>query len=282
MTDNKQRRTEALAELNRSLARGEAAKKRRSILTAAGAVVVVAALGASVFYLAAPSGNEQDLASETTTSPLEAEELTVVPAARAEALPETVTCDYPATTEAAREVSTPATEDISTVGTVTVTLATGAGDIDMTLDRALSPCTVNAIEHLASEGYYDDTVCHRITTSGIFVLQCGDPSGTGAGGPGFSFANEFPTDQPDAAGALTAWTYPRGSIAMANAGVDTNGSQFFLNFQDSPLAPNYTVFGQIGETGLATLDAIAEKGAEGGSADGTPAEEVRISTATVS
>ena len=122
---------------------------------------------------------------------------------------------------------------------------------------------------------------HRcLTTSGIHVLQCGDPSGSGAGGPGFQFANEYPTDELDGP-ATSPVIYPRGSIAMANAGPDTNGSQFFLNYEDSPLAPDYTYFGQISEEGMATLDKVAEAGAEGGAADGAPAEEVRIETATV-
>ena len=81
------------------------------------------------------------------------------------------------------EVSPPE-GDIPTTGTVNVTLNTNQGPIGMELDRSVAPCTVNAIEHFAAEGYYDDTVCHRLTTSGIHVLQCGDPSGTGAGGHG--------------------------------------------------------------------------------------------------
>ena len=195
-------------------------------------------------------------------------------------LGDTVTCTYEEAGEASREVSTPQTEDVPATGTVTVNLETSQGPIGMELDRSVAPCTVNAIEHFAAEGYYDDTVCHRLTTSGIFVLQCGDPSGSGAGGPGFQFANEYPTDELDGP-ATSPVIYPRGSIAMANAGPDTNGSQFFLNYEDSPLAPDYTYFGQISEEGLATLDKVAEAGAEGGAADGAPAEEVRIETASL-
>lgn len=178
----------------------------------------------------------------------------------------------------------------------------------MELDRAASPCTVNAIEYLAEEGFYNDTVCHRLTTGdGLKVLQCGDRAGTGAGGPGFQFANELPTDQalegidlseagiPEGASEeemMQAKTmmlqqnsqpqrYDRGTIAMANAGVDTNGSQFFLNYGDSVLPPLYTYFGHIDDEGLSTLDKIAEAGVEGGEQDGAPADEVRIKKATV-
>ncbi len=102
------------------------------------------------------------------------------------------------------------------------------------------------------------------------VLQCGDPTGVGTGGPGYAFANEYPTNQyqPDDPKLNEPVIYPRGgTLAMANAGPDTNGSQFFLVFGDSQLPPNYTVFGTIDETGLATLDKIA---AEGGTVDGAP------------
>ena len=198
---------------------------------------------------------------------------------RNEALPATVSCTYEETGEDTNGATLPPTEDISAEGTVTVNLTTNQGEIGMELDRTVAPCTVNAVEHLADEGFYDDTVCHRLTTSGLHVLQCGDPTGTGAGGPGFEFPNEYPTDEAEDTSSPVV--YPRGSIAMANAGPDTNGSQFFLNYDDSPLQPNYTYFGQISEEGLATLDAIAETGVQGGMGDGAPAEEVRIESADV-
>ena len=280
MTDNRKRGEDALAQLDRELKSRDRAEKSRPLKIGAAAAVVILAIVAGIWFLATRDSEEQITADEETTTTTEAPEMEPLTMARAEALPATVTCEYPEAGDASREVSTPATENISTEGTVTVTLDTTQGPIGIELDRSVAPCTVNVIEHLASEGYYDDTVCHRLTTSGIHVLQCGDPSGSGAGGPGFQFANEYPTDELDGP-ATSPVIYPRGSIAMANAGPDTNGSQFFLNYEDSPLAPDYTYFGQISEEGLATLDKVAEAGAEGGAADGAPAEEVRIETATV-
>ena len=280
MTDNRKRGEDALAQLDRELKSRDRAEKSRPLKIGAAAAVVILAIVAGIWFLATRDSEEQITADEETTTTTEAPEMEPLTMARAEALPATVTCEYPEAGDASREVSAPATENISTEGTVTVTLDTTQGPIGMELDRSVAPCTVNVIEHLASEGYYDDTVCHRLTTSGIHVLQCGDPSGSGAGGPGFQFANEYPTDELDGP-ATSPVIYPRGSIAMANAGPDTNGSQFFLNYEDSPLAPDYTYFGQISEEGLTTLDSIAEAGAEGGAADGAPAEEVRIKTASV-
>ena len=225
---------------------------------------------------------------------------------RDRALPATVNCTY--NEDGDGGAGMPPTDNVSAEGTVTVELETNQGAIGMELDRAASPCTVNAIEYLAQEGFYNDTVCHRLTTGdGLKVLQCGDPDGTGAGGPGFQFANELPTDQaldtvdlseagvPEGASEeelrqtkamMLQQTgqpqrYDRGTIAMANAGLDTNGSQFFLNYGDSVLPPLYTYFGHIDDEGLSTLDKIAEAGVEGGEQDGAPAEEVRIKKASV-
>ena len=109
--------------------------------------------------------------------------------------------------------------------------------------------------------YFNDTKCHRLTTAAdLGVLQCGDPKGDGTGGPGYQFANEYPTDQypPNDPKLQQPVLYPRGTLAMANAGPGTNGSQFFLVYKDSQLPPQYTVFGTIQADGLATLDKIAK------------------------
>ncbi len=144
-----------------------------------------------------------------------------------------------------------------------------------------SPCTINSFVSLAQQKFFDDTPCHRLTSSPTsFVLQCGDPTGDGTGGPGYQFANEYPTDQyqPNDPAAHEPVIYPRGTLAMANGGPNTNGSQFFMVYKDTQLTPEYTVFGEIQQDGLATLDKIAKGGVAGGGQDGKPAMNVTISS----
>jgi peptidyl-prolyl cis-trans isomerase B (cyclophilin B) len=137
---------------------------------------------------------------------------------------------------------------------------------------------------LAAQGYFDDTRCHRLTVDPeLRVLQCGDPTATGTGGPGYRFPNEYPSNQYRMADPAlkTAVVYPRGTLAMTNAGLGTNGSQFLLVYDDSMLPPQYTVFGTINPKGLAALDKIAAAGVKDGSGDGEPATEVTIESVTV-
>jgi peptidyl-prolyl cis-trans isomerase B (cyclophilin B) len=122
---------------------------------------------------------------------------------------------------------------------------------------------------LAAAGYFADSACHRITTALIFVVQCGDPTATGSGGPGYRFDDE---NLPAATG------YARGTLAMANAGPNTNGAQFFLVYRDSPINPNYPVFGRV-TGGLSILDAVAAGGAPNN--DGPPNLELIIETVEV-
>ncbi len=164
---------------------------------------------------------------------------------------------------AARDAKLPEGEPTVT-GEQHLTITTSQGAIPITLDADASPCTVNSFVSLAAQGYYDGTTCHRFIND--FMLQCGDPSATGSGGPGYSFADELTGDE----------TYDVGTIAMANAGPDTNGSQFFMMVADYPLPPNYTVFGKVDEAGLAVL-AKVNKG--GNAADGVaPAPAVDITS----
>jgi peptidyl-prolyl cis-trans isomerase B (cyclophilin B) len=172
-------------------------------------------------------------------------------------------------------------------GTVQVLLHTTVGPVTLRLDRAAAPCTVQSFLHLVRFRFYDRTVCHRLTAyPTLSVLQCGDPTGTGEGGPGYQYRDELPTDLPpaptDPTGARRS--YARGVLAMANAGPDTNGSQFFLVYADSALRPNYTIFGSVGPAGLHTLDRVAAAGVaptadDPAPVDGAPALRTEIRTA---
>jgi peptidyl-prolyl cis-trans isomerase B (cyclophilin B) len=184
----------------------------------------------------------------------------------------TISCAYsPTGQSAARSVGKPPTR-ASQLGTAIATLATNQGTIVIKLDAAKAPCTVNSFVYLAGMKYFDSTPCHRLTTAGIFVLQCGDPTGSGGGGPGYQFADEN----------LNGAVYPAGTVAMANAGPGTNGSQFFLVYKDTTLAPNYTPFGTI-TGGLAVIQKIAAAGSDNsnGQGDGKPNLPVEITSATV-
>jgi peptidyl-prolyl cis-trans isomerase B (cyclophilin B) len=140
----------------------------------------------------------------------------------------------------------------------TMKLETTCGDIDIALKTSAAPHTVNSFNFLAGKGYFDHTKCHRLTDTGIYVLQCGDPTGTGTGGPGYTIPDENLKDS-----SLKGDVYPAGTVAMANTGQPhTGGSQFFLVYQDSQLPPNYTPFGTVSEAGMKVLKKIASAGAQ--------------------
>jgi peptidyl-prolyl cis-trans isomerase B (cyclophilin B) len=181
-----------------------------------------------------------------------------------------------------------------TTGTETMTINTNQGAITAELDVTHAPCTAASFSFLASTKFFDNTPCQRLTTSGLYVLQCGDPSGTGSGGPAYTIPDEnlpvnatpAPGSSPDpTTGAQAQVIYPAGTLAMANTGSpDTGGSQFFLVYKDTPLAPSYTVFGKITK-GLDVVTKIAAGGVGTGGAsatDGPPKLAVTINTMTVS
>lgn len=195
-------------------------------------------------------------------------------------------CQYPATTEpASKPVKPPQNGRIATdPALIPASITTSQGTIRLELENAQTPCTVNNFTSLAKQGFFDNTECHRLTTSAeLGVLQCGDPTGTGTGGPGYRFPNEYPTNQyrlTDPA-LKTPVVYPRGTLAMANSGPGTNGSQFFLVYEDSVMPPTYTVFGTIDRPGLATLDKVAAGGVADGSDDGKPVVDVTIKSVPI-
>jgi peptidyl-prolyl cis-trans isomerase B (cyclophilin B) len=168
-------------------------------------------------------------------------------------------------------------------GKYTMDLQTTCGTIDIAMDASKTPHTVNSFNFLAAKGFFDHTKCHRLVTSGIYVLQCGDPKGTGMGGPGYTIPDENLKDS-----RLKGNVYPAGTVAMANQynastkeGRDTGGSQFFLVYQDSQLPADYTPFGTISESGMKVLKKIAGAGESTGQGDGAPNATVVINKATV-
>lgn len=144
----------------------------------------------------------------------------------------------------------------------TLTLTTNCGVIKATLLTKLAPQTTTNITTLANARYYNGTLCHRLTTSGLFVLQCGDPTAQAGGSPG-GWVGYKDENLPKAG----AKNYPAGTLAMANSGPGTNGSQFFLVYADTQLDPDYTIFGRI-TSGLDILKKIAEVGAYKVESDG--------------
>ncbi len=155
-------------------------------------------------------------------------------------------------------------------------LLTNVGNIGISLDEN-APRTLASMAHLSSLKYFANTTCHRLTTEGIYVLQCGDPNGDGTGDPGYSIPDENLPSTTNPAGRAI---YPRGTVAMANSGPNTNGSQFFLVYRDSPLPPKYTVWGKV-TLGLDVIDRVAAAGVAGGLGDGRPNMSVVIKSTTV-
>ena len=155
----------------------------------------------------------------------------------------------------------------------TVLITTSRGIIKANLNADTAPCTVNSFLSLAKQGYFDDTKCHRLHVQDYFVLQCGDPTGTGQGGPGYAFDDELSGQE----------AYTAGTLAMANGGPNTNGSQFFIVFKDSGFPPAYTVFGHLNAAGVKLVQGIAKEGIgepsnnpQLGPGDGTPKTPVVI------
>ena len=168
----------------------------------------------------------------------------------------------------------PVQKNVSAKLPSTMTIVTNCGNIEIALASQLAPVTISKLAHLAKNKFFDNSLCHRLTTSGIYVVQCGDPSGTGSGGPAYTAPDE---NLPTGVGNI----YPAGTVAMANSGPGTNGSQFFIVYQDnSRLGPNYTLWGRIVK-GLDIVKAIAAAGSDNsrGPGDGRPIQAIAIERA---
>jgi peptidyl-prolyl cis-trans isomerase B (cyclophilin B) len=234
------------------------------------ALATVAALA-----LTASCSSEDPETATDTSSPSESSTESTTETPTEEAPGTDVECDYPSDGRpAAKEVEPPPAE-ATVSGTVEVTIATGIGDLHAQLDADATPCTVGSFVSLAEQGFYDGTSCHRMTTTPNFeVLQCGDPTGTGSGGPGYTIPDELTGDE----------TYSAGTLAMANTGMpNSGGSQFFIVYGDTALPPDYAVFGTVDQ---GTIDLIAEAAKAGvtpgmGPEDGAPKTPIDFETVTV-
>jgi len=180
-----------------------------------------------------------------------------------------------------KDVGAPPTGLAPDKGKQTMTITTNLGVVEVEMNTAKAPCTARSMTYLASKNFFDNTKCHRITTEGIKVLQCGDPAGKGTGGPTYKVAEE---NLPNFTEDLK--NYPIGTIAMANTGQPTStGSQFFIVWGDTPLPGKYTVLGKVTK-GMDLIQEAAKAGAKNpetgeDTTDGTPKTEVQIKTLTV-
>jgi peptidyl-prolyl cis-trans isomerase B (cyclophilin B) len=247
----------------RLVRQAQRARRTRLWTGAVTAVIVVAGLAVGSVFLA-------DRSPGTSASPTPSASATPSPTPTAVA----THCTYTPSGTAARKVTLPpATPDSK--ATYQATIDTNRGAIVIDLLNSKATCTVNSFVHLAEAGFYNDTPCPRLSSSASpYMIQCGDPTGTGYGGPGYEFESEN----------LTGATYPAGTLAMANSGTpDSNGSQFFLVYKNSELPPDYTPFGEI-VSGLNILQTVGKAGfgppisAAGG---GKPKESVQIESVTI-
>jgi peptidyl-prolyl cis-trans isomerase B (cyclophilin B) len=243
-----------------------AARARRvrqiTMITVVCVVVVGLAVG-GFFAFSSPGKTSSANAAATASASASASPSTAAEPAR--------TCSYPSSGTPARRVGKPPTKPDYTASYRAV-IHTNRGDVVIHLLNSKATCTVNSFVYLAAKKYFNNTKCHRLSTVDPYVLQCGDPTGTGRGGPGYKFNDE------NLAGA----TYPRGTVAMANNGPNTNGSQFFIVYRNTQEAASYTPFGTVVK-GLGIIQNVAKAGSDNanGPGDGHPKEKVIIESVTI-
>lgn len=294
MAGSKRERDLARAKYERQQARrAQRVGRQRRTQRIVAIVVVVGLVVGSVAWAVLATRSSGDSVAQPTPSIDPSAFASLVASAEAEARDAEAATPSPASPSAessrAEPVEEPAILDCTAPGTVraddrsfdsaptdrsatAIALATNCGPIVIELDRA-APLTVSSMAFLAEEGFFDQTSCHRLTTAGIFVLQCGDPAGNGTGGPGYAVPDENLPADGDA-------NYPAGTVAMANAGPGTGGSQFFIVYDDTTLPGDYTVFGRVTE-GLEMVREVASVGTVDGGQDGQPRQPVFIESATV-
>lgn len=248
--------------------------RRTTQWTAGGVAVLVVVAVVVVGVIALTHSSKSSATAVATPSSTPSVNTTPTPTPTPSEVKEPAThCTYAPAGQAARNVGTPpTTPDFK--ATYQATINTNRGPIVIDLLNSKATCTVNSFVFLSQKGFYNNTPCPRLVTSGIFVLQCGDPTGTGSGGPGYEFESEN----------LTGATYPTGTLAMANSGTsNSNGSQFFIVFKNTPLPPSYTPFGTV-TSGLNILTTVAKGGIKkplNPAGGGHPKEAVNIDSITI-
>jgi peptidyl-prolyl cis-trans isomerase B (cyclophilin B) len=271
---NKQRREAAQRRLQRQLEhRNELARKRRRNLgLVATAVAVAVVVVAAILLTSVFRGDDKSASADRTASSSSSAAATTNPNG-------TVACTYTPDKSGnpnLKEVGTPPNPEATpTRGTSTLLMSTNQGDLKLTLDRTKAPCAAASFTYLAGKKFFDGSPCHRLVNQPNFgVLQCGDPTGSGSGGPTYKYAEEV----------TPKTTYPKGTIAMAKTqDPNSTSSQFFLCFVDTQLPPQYTVVGTVDAAGLTVLEKVAAGGIKGAGAtgDGAPAVPVTIKAMTV-
>ena len=261
--------------------------RQRTTIGASALAVVAIAVGAYFLASSGPGSKASAASSTKASAAASASPTTSVPTAPASIPPASPLaqvpakapasvaghCTYTKNGTAARKVSMPPSKPDSSAKSK-ATITTNRGTVVIDLLNKWAPCTVNSFVSLARQGFFNNTPCPRVTSSGIYVLQCGDPTGTGRGGPGYAFANE------NTKGA----SYLPGTLAMANSGgTATNGSQFFVVYAPSALSPSYTPFGVVVK-GLDIVRKVAEAGNNGSNAagGGQPNEKINIQSVKIS
>ena len=273
MTSNKRAKALARAKADRQAERRANRAKRQRIINRIVAVVavVVIAGGGVTWWALSKSGGSTDGGNSTPTP--QPTQTTDGPSPSPTTQPDPACTKAPAMRTNDMSFDKPGDAGITPKTTYSMVLTTNCGDVTIETYADKAPQTVNSMLFLAQQGYFDLTKCHRLTTSGIFVLQCGDPKGTGGGNPGYRIPDEnLPADGTN--------DYPKGTVAMANSGPNTNGSQFFIVYADTTLPPNYTIWGQI-SSGMDVVEGIAKAGTESGQPDGAPLQTTVIETAKV-
>ena len=256
--------------------------KRKQRLAIVSSIAAIAVIGGIVGIVLATTGSSNNTKAAAASTPSSAASAASSPTATSSAASNPM--DYEASgTSAVKGITVPTYNASAAQQTYTVTLTTNRGDIVFTADGKAAPYTVYSFVYLADKGYFDNTKCHRLVwSSGLFMLQCGDPTGTGEGGPGYTIPDEnlASLGAADSSGTVT---YKAGTIAMANTGQPhTGGSQFFLVGENSTLAPTYTPFGTITK-GLNILQSIGNAGAAAADSSGTtaPKEATTIEKVTI-